>query len=66
LDAIEGGGWGVFIASNHFLAVGCFAVDGHTGQSGGAPDRYCSLSGVCHVSMPIGVCGGRPLEPFVL
>jgi hypothetical protein len=24
LDAIEGGGWGVFIASNHFLAVGCF------------------------------------------
>jgi hypothetical protein len=22
LDAIEGGGWGVFIASNHFLAVG--------------------------------------------
>jgi hypothetical protein len=26
---------GVFIVSNHFLAV---AVDGHTGQSGGAPD----------------------------
>jgi hypothetical protein len=24
LDAIEGGGWGVFIASNHFLVVGCF------------------------------------------
>jgi hypothetical protein len=24
LDAIEGGGCGVFIASNHFLAVGCF------------------------------------------
>jgi hypothetical protein len=24
LDVIEGGGWGVFIASNHFLAVGCF------------------------------------------
>jgi hypothetical protein len=26
LDAIEGGGWGggVFIASNHFLAVGYF------------------------------------------
>jgi hypothetical protein len=22
LDAIEGGGWVVFIASNHFLAVG--------------------------------------------
>jgi hypothetical protein len=24
LDTIEGGGWGVFIASNHFLAVGYF------------------------------------------
>jgi hypothetical protein len=24
LDAIEGGGWGVFIASNHFLVVGYF------------------------------------------
>jgi hypothetical protein len=24
LDAIEGGGWEVFIASNHFLVVGCF------------------------------------------
>jgi hypothetical protein len=24
LDAIEGGGWGVFIASNQFLVVGCF------------------------------------------
>jgi hypothetical protein len=30
---------GVFIASNHFLAVGCFVGDGHTGQFGGAPDR---------------------------
>jgi hypothetical protein len=24
LDAIEEGGWGVFIASNHFVVVGCF------------------------------------------
>jgi hypothetical protein len=24
MDTIEGGGWGVFIASNHFLAIGCF------------------------------------------
>jgi hypothetical protein len=30
-------------------------VDGHTGQSGAAPDRYCSLSGVCHVSTSVGV-----------
>jgi hypothetical protein len=43
---------GVFIASNHFLAV---VGDGHTGQSGGAPDRYCSLSGARHVSAPVGV-----------
>jgi hypothetical protein len=35
------------------LAV--FAGDGHTGQFGGAPDRYCSLSGVRHVSTPVGV-----------
>jgi hypothetical protein len=26
LDAIEGGGWGVFIASNHFLVVGYFLL----------------------------------------
>jgi hypothetical protein len=30
------------------------------------PDRYCSLSGVCHISTPVGVWSGRPLEPFVL
>jgi hypothetical protein len=29
---------GVFIAYNHFLVIGGFAVDGHTGQSGGASD----------------------------
>jgi hypothetical protein len=43
---------GVFIAPNHFLAV---AGDGRTGQSGGAPDRYCSLSGARHVSVSIRV-----------
>jgi hypothetical protein len=31
MDGLNGGGWGVFIASKHFLAV---VVDGHTGQSG--------------------------------
>jgi hypothetical protein len=39
---------GVFIAPNHFLAV---AGDGRTGQSGGAPDSHCSLSGAHHVSV---------------
>ena len=56
LDAIEGGDWMVFIASNHFLALAEFAIDGHTGQSGGAPDKYCSLFGACHASTPVGVC----------
>jgi hypothetical protein len=46
---------GVFITLNHSLAVGDFAVDGRTGQSGGAPDSHCSLSGARHVSAPIGV-----------
>jgi hypothetical protein len=34
LDAWSGGGWGVFIALNHHIAVGSDAVDGRTGQSG--------------------------------
>jgi hypothetical protein len=53
---------GVFIASNHFLAVGwvCWRwahriVRWRTGQSSGAPDRYCSLSGAHHVNTPVGV-----------
>jgi hypothetical protein len=35
LDGLNGGGWGVFIAPTTILAI---VVDGHTGQSGGAPD----------------------------
>jgi hypothetical protein len=35
LDSLNDGGWGVFIAPTTIPAV---AVDGHTGQSGGAPD----------------------------
>jgi hypothetical protein len=34
-DDLNGGGWGVFIAPTTILVVG---VDGHTGQSDGAPD----------------------------
>jgi hypothetical protein len=35
--ALNGGGWGVFIAPTTILAV---AVDGHTRQSGGALDTH--------------------------
>jgi hypothetical protein len=35
LDGLNYGGWGVFIALAAILAI---VVDGHTGQSGGAPD----------------------------
>jgi hypothetical protein len=43
------------------LAV--FAGDGHTGQSGGAPDRHCSLSGARHVSTPVGVWSDLTVGP---
>jgi hypothetical protein len=36
----------------HFLVI---ADDGRTGQSGGAPERHCSLLGVCHVSPSVRV-----------
>jgi hypothetical protein len=35
LDGLNGGGWGVFIAP---ITIPAVAVDGHTRQSGGAPD----------------------------
>jgi hypothetical protein len=35
LDGFNGGGWGVFIAPTTIPVV---VVDGHTRQSGGAPD----------------------------
>jgi hypothetical protein len=42
---------GVFISPNHFLDV---AGDGRTGQSGGAPNNHCSLSGARHISPSLG------------
>jgi hypothetical protein len=42
---------GVFIAPTTIPAV---AVDGHTRQSGGAPDTHCSLSSAYHVSRSLG------------
>jgi hypothetical protein len=44
LDALKCGGWGVFIASTTKMTVGA-SDNGATRQSGGAPDRSCSLSG---------------------
>jgi hypothetical protein len=35
LDGLNGGGWGLFIAPTTNPTV---VVDGHTGQSGSAPD----------------------------
>jgi hypothetical protein len=35
LNGLNGGGWEVFIAPTTIPVV---VVDGHTGQSGGAPD----------------------------
>jgi hypothetical protein len=48
LDGMNGGGWGVFIASNQFLGVGwlCCRWAHRT--------LHCSLSGECHVSRPLG------------
>jgi hypothetical protein len=52
LDGLNGGGWGVFIAPTTNLAV---AVDGHTGQSGGAPDTpLFTIRWVPHISRPLG------------
>jgi hypothetical protein len=42
---------GVFIAPTTIPAV---AVDGCTGQFGGARDMTCSLSGACHIIWPFG------------
>jgi hypothetical protein len=59
-------GGGVFIASNHFLAVAVFAGDGHTEQSGGALNMHCSLSGARHVSTPVGVWSELTVGTLVL
>jgi hypothetical protein len=50
LDSLNGGGWGVFIAPTTIPAV---AVNGHTGQSGGAPET------------PLFTVRGVPRQPTV-
>jgi hypothetical protein len=64
LDGFEWGGWGVFIASNHFLAVGCFCwrrahrtVRWRTGHT--LFTIRCATS-----ARPLGFWSGRPLEPL--
>jgi hypothetical protein len=46
---------GVFIAPTTSIAVGVAAGDGHTGQCGAPPDRYCALSGAppCHPTIRV-------------
>jgi hypothetical protein len=43
-----------------------FAGDGHTGQSGGAPDSHCSLSGARHISTVVGVWSDLTIGAIVL
>jgi hypothetical protein len=62
LDGLNGGGWGVFIASTTIPVV---AVDGHTGQSGGAPDTTL-FTVRCVTHQPtIRVWSYWPLKSFV-
>jgi hypothetical protein len=51
LDALNGGGWGVFIAPTTKTTVGRADVDGRTGQSGAPPDTVQCAS---HVTQPLG------------
>jgi hypothetical protein len=55
LDGLNGGGWGVFIAPTTILAVG---VDGHTGQSGGAPDMTLFTVRCLPCQQTVGVWSG--------
>jgi hypothetical protein len=54
---------GVFIASNHFLAVGYWW---HTGQSGGAPDRVLFTVWCLPRQQTVGVWSYWLLKSFVL
>jgi hypothetical protein len=63
LDGLNGAGWGVFIALTTIPAV---AVDGHTGQSGGAPDMALFIVRWVPRQPTIGVWSGWPLMSFVL
>jgi hypothetical protein len=51
LDALNGGGWGVFIAPPTKMSLGRLSVDGRTRQSGAPPDTVWCAS---HVTQPLG------------
>ena len=51
LDGLNGGGWGVFIASTTILAVD---GDGATDSPVVHRIGHCSVSGACHVSDLLG------------
>jgi hypothetical protein len=55
LDSFNGGGWGVFIAPTTILVV---AIDGHTGESGGAPDTTLFIVRCVLLQPTIGVLSG--------
>jgi hypothetical protein len=54
LDSLNGGGWGVFIAPTTILVV----VDGHTGQSGGAPNMALFIVRCMPCQLTVGVWSG--------
>jgi hypothetical protein len=54
-DGLNGNGWGVFIAPTTILSV---AVDGHTGQSGGAPDMTLFTVQCLPLQQTVGVWRG--------
>jgi hypothetical protein len=63
LDGLNGGGWGVLIASTTILAV---AVDRHTGQSGGAPDMTLFTVRWVPRQPIVGVWSGWLVKSFLL
>jgi hypothetical protein len=55
LDALNGGGWGVFIAPTTILAVGCaFCRWAHRTFRCALDIPHYSLSGACHLSWSLG------------
>jgi hypothetical protein len=66
LDAKCCGGWGVFIALNHFGSRWEAAGDGRPGQSGAPPDRHCSLSGASPHHPTVRVRSWSTIRGFVL
>jgi hypothetical protein len=63
LDGLNGGGWGVFIAPTTIPAV---VVNGHTRQSGGAPDTSLFIVWWVPRQPTVGVWSSWPLKSSIL